>query len=212
MKEVSRDQGFQLMAVLQCNADWSQVPTEVVQQIIDDPTGSGREFTKFLLNGGQVQAGLSVWKTISIGGVDIHGLQKQLKDGDFYVSDWAKDIMSKPEFTTLTEPTEIHLARVRVKDLGFKKEPTTAELFARIKEVGDLCPAEVGPYLRLDLKDQPKGDWFWVAMEPIAGSGGDPRIFYFLRIGDGLRWLHASCARPDGQWRLGVEVVFRLRK
>lgn len=50
MKEVSREQGFQLMAVLQCNADWSGVSSDVAQRIIDDPVGSGREFTRFLAN------------------------------------------------------------------------------------------------------------------------------------------------------------------
>ena len=90
----------------------------------------------------------SIWRTLTIGGVSKDELATRLGDG-FYISNWAKDIMSKPEFTTLPESTEIYLVRAKIKDLGFTKAPTTTELFARIKEVGELCPAEVGPHLRL---------------------------------------------------------------
>ena len=54
MKEVNRDQGFQLVSVFMNNADWSQVSADTAQRIIDNPTGSGREFTRFLMNGGRV--------------------------------------------------------------------------------------------------------------------------------------------------------------
>ena len=54
MKEVSREQGFQLVSVLMNNADWLQVPADMAQRIIDNPVGSGSEFTRFLANGGHV--------------------------------------------------------------------------------------------------------------------------------------------------------------
>ena len=54
MKEVSREQSFQLMSVFQCNADWSKVPSDTAQRLIDDPGGSGLEFTRFLMNCGRV--------------------------------------------------------------------------------------------------------------------------------------------------------------
>ncbi|MBI4119069.1 MAG: hypothetical protein HY452_02295, partial [Parcubacteria group bacterium] len=152
-----------------------------------------------------------VWRTLTIGGVSRDELMARLGNG-FFVSDWAKDIMSKPEFTTLPESTEIQLARATVKDLGFAEPPTTTELFARIKEVGDLCPAEVGPHLRLTDTDQPNSSRYWVAMEPITGSGGSPSVFHVRRRGDGVRWLAAICAGPGYRWDLGNAVVFRLRK
>lgn len=150
--------------------------------------------------------------TLTIGGVSEDALAKQLKDGGHSVSDWARDIMGKPTFTTLPEPTEIELGWVTVRDLGFTKEPTTEELFTRIKEVGELCPAEVGPHLRLADKDQQRGTWYWVAMEPISDSGGSPDVFDVRRGGGGGRWLCALFASPDGRWNLGGTVVFRLCK
>ncbi|MBI4118922.1 MAG: hypothetical protein HY452_01520, partial [Parcubacteria group bacterium] len=110
------------------------------------------------------------------------------------------------------ESTEIQLARATVKDLGFKKEPTITELFIRIKEVGDLCPAEVGPHLRLTDTDQPNNSWYWIAMEPITGSGGGPGVFRLKRYGVGERWLGAGYVCPGGRWGLGLTVVFRLSK
>lgn len=152
-----------------------------------------------------------VWKTLTIGGVAKDGLLLRLADG-FFVSNWARDIMSKPEFTTLPESVEVQLTRAKVRDLGFKKAPTTSELFARIKEVGDLCPAEVGPHIRLALNDQLNGDWFSVAMEPITDSDGGRGVFSVERYDDGEQWLGAYYARPGYRWDLGSEVVFCLRK
>ncbi|MDO8584964.1 MAG: hypothetical protein Q7R85_02470, partial [bacterium] len=47
-----RDQSIQVMAVLGCNAKWDNVLTEVAQRIINNPKGSGEQFTRFLQNGG----------------------------------------------------------------------------------------------------------------------------------------------------------------
>ncbi|MBI4120113.1 MAG: hypothetical protein HY454_01475 [Parcubacteria group bacterium] len=152
-----------------------------------------------------------VWRTLTIGGVSKDELVRRLGDG-FYLSNWAKDIMSKPEFVTAPEPHEVSLARVKVRGFGFNETPTTTKLFDRIKEVGDLCPAEVGPHLRLVDKDQPKRTWYWVAMEPITDSDGDPNIFDVLRDDGGRRWLNARYARPGRRWDLEDEIVFCLSK
>lgn len=66
------------------------------------------------------------------------------------------------------------------------------ELLNRIKEVGGLCPAEVGPHLRLADKDQPCETWYWTAMEPITDSVGRPSVFCVGRLAGGERWLSAA--------------------
>lgn len=154
-----------------------------------------------------------VWMTLKIGGMSSEELLKLLKKNGFHVSDWAKDIMAKPAFTTKETHQEVQLVRLKVKDLGFASEPTTNELFARAKERGlDLCPAEVGPHLRLALTDQPRDEWFWVAMEPISDSNGYPNVFGVERNDDGKQWLFADYANPDYRWDLEDGVVFCLRK
>ena len=151
-----------------------------------------------------------IWKTIMVGGLSKDKLLKRLVDSGRNVSDWAKDIMSKSAFKTSTKPHEVSFVRVKVRDLGFTQNPTTTELFARIKEVGELCQPEDGPWLA--LQDQPCGDIFWLAMEPITDSGGGPGVFSVGRDGDGGRWLGAVCADPDSHWSLDGEIVFRSRK
>lgn len=158
-------------------------------------------------------AGWPVWKTLTIGGLKSKELLKRLEQNGFYVSNWAKGVMGKTAFTTLAETHNVALVRVKVRDLGFKEKPTTIELFARAKEQGlDLCPAEVGPHLRLALMDQLRGEWVWVAMEPITDSDDYPRVFRVERLDGGEQWLSADYAHSDTCWNLESEVVFCLRK
>lgn len=152
-----------------------------------------------------------VWMSIEIGGVpkaDVVGL---LEAEGFFVGDWAKDMVKQDAFTVLPSKQTLKLARCTVRDLGFTEEPTTEQLKERIKVFGGaLCPAEVGPHLRRQLKDQKKGDIFWLVMEQIADSSGHPFVFALDRYDDGRRWLRGRSARPGRRWSLDDEVVFVL--
>lgn len=152
-----------------------------------------------------------IWKEIQIGGVNRDKLAKSLKSAGHKISDWANDIMGKPAFTTEPAPRTIQLVRRTVRELGFTSQPTTTELLARIREVGELLPAEAGPHLRLGYTDQPMGEWVWLMMEPIVGFAGDPFVFRVERIDRGS-WLHAGWTNPDNRWSLDYVVVFGARK
>ncbi len=153
-----------------------------------------------------------IWKIIALGGMSEAELLKAIEEDGDEASSWARDIMSKPGFTVAKERRSINLARAKVSELGFTKMPTTLKLWKRIREIGELCPAEVGPQLRLRYKDQPKGEILFVAMEQIAVSCGRPSVFLVRRDGDGGRWLSGNDAHPDDRWRLGGGVVFSPRK
>ncbi|MBI2052666.1 MAG: hypothetical protein HYT34_00250 [Candidatus Ryanbacteria bacterium] len=153
-----------------------------------------------------------IYRTLTIGGVPADELLRRLEAKKCFVSDWARDVMGKPAFTTAKEKITLNLARATVRELGFMKEPTTIELFRRVKELGELCPGEVGPHLRLVLDDQRNGDYFWVAMEPIVDSHGNPHAFGVERRGGSKQWLYAFYASPERGWSLEGEVVFVLRK
>ena len=220
MSNISAEQRFELLTKLGANAEWDALTRDEVQLGIKEAERAGAEFTKFVKNGCQLAlvvrpGNWPVWQKLMIGGKSREDLLAALKKGGFTVSDWAKDIMGKDAFTTLPKPKEIEFVRVKVGDLGFTNSnrlPTTTEIFTRAKELGlSLCPTEVGPHLRLSMKDEPEGDIFWVAMEPIVGSGGNPNVFY-LRRDRGGRWLRASYALPGDRWFLGDGVVFSLGK
>lgn len=153
-----------------------------------------------------------VWKTITIGGMSEAELLKAVEKDEDEVSSWARDMMSKPGFTVVKKERSINLARATVGELGFTEMPTTRELWKRIREVGELCPAEVGPQLRRQYKDQPEGEVLWMAMEQITGSVGSPYVFGVGRRAGGRRWLYGHYAHPDDRWFLEHSLVFSPRK
>ncbi|OGN00615.1 MAG: hypothetical protein A3B91_02260 [Candidatus Yanofskybacteria bacterium RIFCSPHIGHO2_02_FULL_41_29] len=149
---------------------------------------------------------------VFIGGKSKEELKKELAMKNIKVTSYATSVMDGNNFTIKESSEKLELVRLTVKDLGFSNSATTQEIFDKAKTLGlDLCPAEVGPNLRLQYENQPLGEWVYVAMKPITDSGGNPRVFNLVRDVDGL-WLHGYWANPDSRWRPGSEFVFCLRK
>ena len=149
-----------------------------------------------------------IWKTIKLGTgfKTADEFRRALRDGGFRISGWASDILGNPAFKVASEETEVDLIKVTVAELGFKEGVRRDQIYERAKEFGlELCPAEVGPQLRLRYKDQPNGEWILVAMEPIFASDGRPGLFFVGRPASGL-WLGGRWGRPglfwgaDGRW------------
>ena len=62
------------------------------------------------------------------------------------------DIMNNEKFTTLERATNIELVCVSPRDFGFLDRTSAYKIFEKASELGlDLGPAEVGPYLALQL-------------------------------------------------------------
>jgi hypothetical protein len=120
---------------------------------------------------------------------------------------------------------EVKTVILRVMDLGFPDGAITREIIGsdrdkdlfgnsvpftggRGNRLGlELCPADLGPHLRLEYKDQPLNERLYVAMKPITASDGEPRIFVVANNADGLS-LDAVRARPDDQWAPDDKFVF----
>ena len=85
--------------------------------------------------------------------------------------------------------------------------PTTEQIYERADRLNwDLCPAEVGPHLRLAYKDQPMNELLYIGMKQIAGRSGDPRVFSVARFDDGS-WLNGRWARPTSRWNPTSQFV-----
>ena len=155
----------------------------------------------------------NVWKTIKLGTLkNADEFRKALKKNGFRIGDWANDILGKPAFTISSTEEEIQLANVSVADLGFKNGATYGSICAKAKELGlELCPNEVVPQLRLQYKDQPKGEYLRIAMEPITDSDGDLNIFDVVHD-DVDWWLNSNDGSSDHFWNARSRFVFRLRK
>lgn len=95
-----------------------------------------------------------------------------------------------------------------VAELGFKNGARRDAIYARAIELGlQLCPAEVGPALRLQYPDQPYGEWLRIAMEPVAVSVGFLEVFGVGLDSDG-RWLDSRYGGPADVWRAFNRWVF----
>ncbi len=166
--------------------------------------------------------------SLGIGGKTKEELKKEIKE-KFRVTSYAESMLDNPDFEEqlhenpdrelwiLKKPEQLSLVKLKVGDLGFTKNPTTDELYAKAEEFGlELCPAEVGPQLRLKYpevfnREQPMNEYLRVAMKQITDSDVDPSIFNVCRSDGGL-WLGSNWTNPSREWDLGSEFVFRLRK
>ncbi|MEO6536389.1 MAG: hypothetical protein ABIT47_01745 [Candidatus Paceibacterota bacterium] len=172
-----------------------------------------------------VEPGLTKWRTFLIGGVAKKELLKRVEAG-FTVSGYAKSLVNNRAFTTLDKEKPIDTIVLTPADFGYTHNPTTTELLdpTRLREwseqnaerlnghVVELLPAEAGPHIRDQYKDQSNREVLWIAMERITDSDGRPDVFTVRRISDGGRWLDTGWTDPDGQWDLDDRIVFRLRK
>jgi len=143
----------------------------------------------------------------TIGGKTKEELKTELEEKKIYVSDYAKDLMDK--ITTSKNQENLNLIRLTVKDLGFPNGATTDEIYKRAQDFGlELCPAEVGPQLRLSYSGQ---DWMLIAMKQISDRDGHPGVFDLGHVGVELA-LYTYDADPSIRWRGSRKFVFSLRK
>ncbi|MBI2642128.1 MAG: hypothetical protein HYW96_00955 [Candidatus Wildermuthbacteria bacterium] len=168
------------------------------------------EFKRFLRKEGLWRP--VVWKTIKLGtGLKTaNDFRKALKDNECRVLYEAGGILKRPAFEAAAKEFEIDLAIVSAVDLGFKKMPTLREIYARAFGLGlELCTTEVGPQLRLQYEDQPRGEWLPIAMEPFLLAFGKREIFVVCHDHAGL-WLGSTSGNADGRWHLDRQLVFVL--
>ena len=153
------------------------------------------------------------FQSLEIGGQTKEQLEQALERAGIKISDYARSMMKGKDFTTAKRKEQNDLVRLTVDALfNDGRNHTTDEIYQKAKDFGlELCPAEVGPHLRLNYQDQPLGEWVYVAMKQITGSDGRPFIFCVGRPEVGS-WLYGSWAEPGGEWPPRYEFVFRLRK
>jgi hypothetical protein len=140
------------------------------------------------------QAPFQIWRTTTIGsykGVDAY--RDALDAANIKIGDAANEIMGRPAFPYVTAKTEVELAVVSAAELGVESELPLADVYNRAGQVGlVLCPAEVGPQLRLDYREQPLGESLIVAMEPVNTYSGEPTILSLVNWGTGPALLGGS--------------------
>lgn len=149
---------------------------------------------------------------ITIGGKTKEELIKEMEKNKISISQIGKSMMNNPEFTISQKSEHINLVRISVKDLGFPKGATATEIYKKAQKLGlELCPVEVGPQLRLQYKDQPKGECVAVGMKPITNPGGS-LVFLVWRNLKGELELGFGNVISDSHWDISTYFVFVCRK
>lgn len=154
------------------------------------------------------------WKTVKIGtGLrTAEDFRAAFTEAGCRLGNWANDILGRPAFTAGVVEEEVGLVVATVAELGFKEAAKLKDIYERAASLGlALCPAEVGPQLRLQYKDQPEGEWLRVSMEPIMVSDGHLFVFDVDSDGGGL-WLYGVDGGLGRFWCHDVRCVFVRRK
>ncbi len=153
---------------------------------------------------------LPTWKTIKLGIYkSIPELREALEKNGFKVGEWAGDILSK--VTLSREQKEVELMTATTAELGFKDGAYYRNIDRRIKKIGDICPAEVGPQLRLQYSEQPKREALFIAMDSIMDSDGCLTRSSVVHDDDGL-CLGGSYGYSGSFWYADNRWVFLRRK
>ncbi len=157
----------------------------------------------------QTPTTLKVWKTIKLGLRKSPGEYRQaLLAGKFCIEDYANQILGKTPVSQ--EEVEVDLVLATDLQLGFKVNTRRDAIYERVSKLGlQRCPAEVGPALREQYKDQPMDEWVLIGMDPIPGSDGRLIVFTVGRGDNGL-WLHGNNGSPGSVCNPGVKWVFVL--
>lgn len=150
-------------------------------------------------------------KKISIGGKGKEKLIRELNEKG-KAGSHVEQLLKSDQWQPSESKEDIDLVRVTVKDLGFAQGATTSEIFDKANEIGlGLCPAEVGPQLRLQYDDQLSGTQMRVGMKPIKDSDGRLSVFHVYYDGDVL-CLSTFSGAPGGRWGADNGWVFARRK
>jgi hypothetical protein len=144
-------------------------------------------------------AHFQIWRRITLDtykGVDAY--RDALDSAKIKIGDSADEILGRPAFPYARTKTDVELAVLSAADLGVESDQASlAEVYQRARQAGlELCPAGVGPQLRLEYRNQPLGEALDIAMEPVATYRGDPTILTLVNWGTGLMLIGRD-GRPE---------------
>jgi len=162
-----------------------------------------------------------ITRTIEVGGITKLQLNQKLQQHSILINEYGERLLSSEKFTTSDTKHSLITIELTVRDLGFPKGANTAQLYRRASELGlELCPLELGPFLRLEYLDQPEGllenpsqqnkapsGSITIASEIISESDYFPKGFYLRKI-NGVLWLRGYIADSLHVWNPDNHFVF----
>ena len=157
-------------------------------------------------------AHFQIWRKITLGTYkDVDAYRDALDSARVKIGLSADEILGRPAFPYARTKTDVELAVLSAADLGVGSDQASlAEVYQRARQAGlELCPAGVGPQLRLEYRNQPLGEALDIAMEPVATYRGDPTILTLVNWGTGLM-LVGRDGRPESMVFRKSRFVFAV--
>lgn len=159
-----------------------------------------------------------IFREVWIGGALKEELLQKLEENQIGVNELGLKIINHQSFKTSSVKEKVQIVEMSVGDLGFLDGATTSEVYQKAQEIGlRLCPAELGPHMRLQYIDTtqpidpPKGNWQSIAMKELCLEPDFPQGFYLRRREDGF-WLRGYRASFDFLWKPSDRFIFLLKR
>jgi len=166
----------------------------------------------FLRNPNQYLTGFRTM-TVTLGThQNAEGYRHGLNAADCSVNGWACDILDRIAFSFMIRV--VNLVVCSAIELGFAKGATSKDICEAGKRIGlRLCPAEVGPALRLQYRDQPVNESLVIAMDPVVDWNCDSAIFKVEHEDNPCRLCLSTIFFDSGYlWETGYSFVFMSGK
>jgi hypothetical protein len=153
-----------------------------------------------------------LYRELKFTGGSKRALVQALERDGCYVGPCAQDMITQSTFAAPEGARALKLARVQLRSFGLTEWVGWNEVLKAAAKAGaEKLPAEAAARLRLELPEQQPGDHFWILMDPIVGSDGEPYVFYLACHDDGERRLLGRYVSPARRFFPHREIVFALR-
>lgn len=161
-------------------------------------------------------------RTVSVGGLAKPELTQALRQDPVFLNEYAEMLFASEHFTTSETRQTLTTIELTVGELGFVQGAAIAEIHRRAGELGlGLCRLELGPWMRLQYRDQPEGYWGRtvirnqappgsITIAPLTTDDDFPKGFYLRRI-EGALWLRGYCCDNLQVWNADDHFVFVKR-
>lgn len=164
-----------------------------------------------------------ITKNIEVGGLSKAELIQKLQQSSISLNEYGEKLLFDDRFTTTETTYSLEIVELSVRDLGFPNGATLPEIYKQASELGlQLCPPELGPYLRLEYADQVEGNSgnlsqkneapsgsVTIASEIISDEESFPKGFYVRKV-DGVLWLRGYVADNLHVWNPDNRFIFKL--
>lgn len=149
--------------------------------------------------------------TLSVGTYDSGlALQEDLDSNRFMTDELTRTIVR--DLKIAKQEATMELVVVSVSNLGFPNGATLPDIYRAAEQQGlKLCPAEVGPMLRLHYPEQPIRESLTIAMKPVHMLDGYSHVF---KVMHGHRWigLTAEDGSDTFMWLPSDLFVFQVAR